>query len=146
MELSRDAARDARPIHRGLEAKQTVRLRDRWSGLPVVIHLWRQSEPGIHRLFPDRIAGRREGRGVKRTHSYSANGRVAISLAIERAAAIWAEMKSKAITAVGVALVNLPFTVETHPIFRITPHQNGKRYQSDAGTPCSGVRCPVPRP
>ena len=94
----------------------------------MVIHLWRQSEPGIHRLFPDRIAGRREGRGVKRTHSYSADGRVAISLPIERAAAIWAEMKSNAITAVGVALVNLPFTVEPHPIFRIT------RTEMESGT------------
>jgi hypothetical protein len=46
MELSRDAAPDKRPIHRGLEAMQPVRLRDRWSGLPVVIHLWRQCEPG----------------------------------------------------------------------------------------------------
>jgi hypothetical protein len=29
-------------------------------------------------------------------------------------------MKSNAITTVGVALVNLPLTVEPHPIFRIT--------------------------
>jgi len=118
MELSRDPARDARPIHRGLEAMQPVRLRDRWSGLPVVIHLWRQSEPGIHRLFPDRIAGRREGRGVKRTHSYSADGRVAISFPIKRGAAIRAEMKSNPITTVGVALVNPSIPIEPHLLFR----------------------------
>jgi hypothetical protein len=50
----------------------------------------------------------------------TADGRVAISLPIERAAAIRAEMKSNPITAVGVALVNLPLTVEPDPLFRIT--------------------------
>jgi hypothetical protein len=93
---------------------------NRCSALLVVLHPRRQTEPRIHRLLPDRIAGRRKGRGVKRTHSYSADGRVAISFPIECGAAIRAEMKPNAITTVGVALVNLPFTVEPHPIFRIT--------------------------
>ena len=120
MELSRDAARDARSIHRGLEAMQRVRLRARWSGLPVVIHLWRQSEPGMHRLLPDRVAGWRKGRWIKRANRDPTDGRVAISLPIQRAAAIRAEMKSNAIAAVGVALVNPPLTMEPYPLFRIT--------------------------
>ena len=120
MELSRDAARDARPIHRGLEAMQPVRLRDRWSGLPVVIHLWRQSEPGIHRLFPDRIAGRRKSRDIESAHGHSADRRIAVSLPIKRGAAIRAEMKSNPIAAVGVALVDLPLPIEPHLLFRKT--------------------------
>jgi hypothetical protein len=111
MELSRDAAPDKRPIHRGLEAMQPVRLRDRWSGLPVVIHLWRQPEPFMHRLFPDRIAGRREGRCLECAHGDPTDHRIAVPFPIQRAAAIRAEMKSNAIAAVGVALVNLPLTV-----------------------------------
>jgi hypothetical protein len=129
MELSRDAARDARSIHRGLEAMQRVRLRDRWSGLPVVIHLWRQSEPGMHRLLPDRVAGWRKGRWIKRANRDPTDGRVAISLPIQRGAATRAEMKSNAIAAVGVALVNLPLTMEPYLLFRIT----GTEMESGAG-------------
>src|ERR1700756_1222120 len=39
-------------------------------------------------------------------------------------------MKSNAIAAVGVALVNLPLSVEPHPLFRIT----GPEMESGAGT------------
>jgi hypothetical protein len=74
---------------------------NRWSALLVVFHPRRQTELRIHRLLPDRIAGRRKDRGVKRTHSYSADGRVAISFPMERGAAIRAEMKSNAIAARG---------------------------------------------
>jgi len=86
----------------------------------MVLHSRRQPEPAMHRLFPDRIAGRWKGRRVKRTHSYPADGEVAISLPIERASAIRAEMKSNLITAVGVALVNLPLPIEPHLLFRKT--------------------------
>jgi len=37
-------------------------------------------------------------------------------------------MKSNAITAVGISLVNLPLTVEPHPVFRIT------RTEMESGT------------
>lgn len=120
MELSRDAARDARPIHRGLEAMQPVRLRDRWSALPVVLHIRRQPEPLMQRLFPDRIAGRRESRDIESAHGHSADRRIAISLPIKRGAAIRAEMKSNPIAAVGVALVDLPLPIEPHLLFRKT--------------------------
>ena len=49
----------------------------------------------------------------------TADGRVAISPPIERAAAIRAEMKSNAIAAVGVAFIDLPLAIEPHPFFRI---------------------------
>ena len=75
--------------------------------MPVVLQSRLEAEPSMHRLFPDRVAGGWKGRGVKRTHRDAANNRVAISLPIERAAAIRAEMKSNVITTVGVALVNL---------------------------------------
>jgi hypothetical protein len=74
----------------------------------------------MHRLLPNRVAGRRESRDIESAHGHSADRRVAVPFPIERAAAIRAEMKSNAITAVGIALVNLPLTVEPHPIFRIT--------------------------
>ena len=44
--------------------------------------------------------------------------RVAVPFPIERGAAIPAEMKSNAIAAVGIALVNLPLTVKPHLLFR----------------------------
>ena len=49
----------------------------------------------------------------------------------KRGAAIRAEMKSNAITAIGVAFVNLPLTVEPHPLFRITRTE----MESSAGAP-----------
>ena len=94
-------------------------LRGRRSALLVVIHAFRQAEPCVHPFFPDRIAGRRKRRGVKRAHCDSADSRVAVSFPIESAAAIRAEMKSNAIATVGVALVDLPLAVEPHLLFRI---------------------------
>jgi hypothetical protein len=126
-----NAARDARAIHRGLEAMQPIRLRDRWSGLPVVIHLWRQSEPGMHRLLPDRVAGWRKGRWIKRANRDPTDGRVAISLPIQRGAATRAEMKSNAVIAVGLALVDLPLAVEPHPLFGVCRTE----MESRAGAP-----------
>src|SRR6202030_2170601 len=80
---------------------------DRWSGLLVVIYPFRQAEPRMHRLLPDRVAGRRKGRRVEPTYCNPADRWVAVSFPIKRGAAIRAEMKSNPITAVGVALVDL---------------------------------------
>jgi hypothetical protein len=91
----------------------------RWSALPVMVDPRRQAEPRIHRLLPDRVAGRRKGRCVKRAHRDSADRRVAAPFPIERGAAIRAEMKSNAIAAVGVAFVDLSLAIEPHPIFQI---------------------------
>ena len=102
---------------------------DRWSGLLVVIHPFREAEPWVHRLLPDRVAGRRKGRRVERTYCNPADRWVAVSFPIKRGAAIRAEMKSNPITAVGVALVNLPLTVEPDPLFRITRTE----METDAG-------------
>jgi hypothetical protein len=140
MELSRDAAREARPIHRGLEAMQPVRLRDRWSALPVVLHIRRQPEPLMQRLFPDRIAGRRESRDIESAHGHSADRRIAISLPIKRGAAIRAEMKSNPIAAVGVALVDLPLPIEPHLLFRKTCAE------MESGTGPALARCAAVRP
>ena len=94
----------------------------------MVLHTRRQAEPPI--LTPPKSnRWGAEGRGVKRTHSYPADGGVAVSLPIERASAIRAKMKSNAIAAVGVAFVDLSLTVEAHPLFRIT----GTEMESGAG-------------
>ncbi len=142
MELSRDAARDARPIHRGLEAMQPVRLRDRWSGLPVVIHIRRQPEPGIHRFLPDRIGGlaerpmcqtrpqlprRPQGCGLPPNRACCRNsGRNEIesdSRCRHRARKPSAHRRAA-------------------PALSDNWHRNGKRCQCGAGTPCSGTDRP----
>ena len=74
----------------------------------------------MHRVFPDRVAGRRESRDIESAHGHSANRRIAVSLPIKRGAAIRAEMKSKPIAAVGVALIDLPLPIEPHSLFRKT--------------------------
>src|SRR5712671_4903551 len=71
----------------------------------------------MHRLPPDRVAGRRKGRRVERTYCNPADRWVAVSFPIKRGAAIRAEMKSNPITAVGVALVDLPLPIEPHLLF-----------------------------
>src|SRR5580693_4815413 len=93
---------------------------DRWSGLLVVIHPFRQAEPRMHRLLPDRVAGRRKGRRVERTYCNPADRWVAVSFPIKRGAAIRAKMKSNPITAVSVALVDLPLPIEPHLLFQKT--------------------------
>ena len=108
------------PIVMELQYRASGPLRsicDRWSGLLVVIHPFREAEPRVHRLLPDRVAGRRKGR-VERTYCNPADRWVAVSFPIKRGAAIRAEMKSNAIAAVGIALVNLPLTVKSHLLFR----------------------------
>ena len=87
--------------------------------MPVVVHPRRQPEPRINRLLPDRVVGRWKGRRVERAHRDPADRRVAVSFPIERAAAIRAEMKSNAIAAVGVALVDLPLAIEAYLLFLV---------------------------
>ena len=58
---------------------------------------------------------------VKRECAYrnAADRWVAVPFPIKGGAATWAKMKSDAVTAVGVALVDLPVAVKTHPLFGI---------------------------
>jgi hypothetical protein len=91
---------------------------DRWSTLPVVLQMRRQAKPRIHRLLPDRVAGRWKGWRVECTYRDAADRWVAVPFPIKGGAATWAKMKSDAVTAVGVALVNLPLTVKPHLLFR----------------------------
>ena len=49
----------------------------------------------------------------------AADGGVAVSFQVHRAAAVRAEMKSNAIVSVGVALLDLPLAVEPYLLFRI---------------------------
>ena len=83
----------------------------RWSALSMMVHARRQAEPGVHRRLPDRVAGRWKGGCVKRAKRDGADRRVAISFQIERGAAIRAEMKTNAISAIGVALIDFPLAV-----------------------------------
>jgi hypothetical protein len=115
---------------------------DRWSTLPVVLQMRRQAKPRMHRLLPNRVAGRRESRDIESAHHDPADRRVAVPFPIECGAAIRAEMKSNAIAAVGIALVNLPLTVKPHPLFRDNWHRNGKRCRCGASMPCSGTDTP----
>ena len=73
----------------------------------------------MHRLIPNRVAGRWKGRRVKRNYRDPADRWVAVPLPINSAAAIRAEMKSNLVAAIGVALVDLPLAVEPHPLFGI---------------------------
>ena len=85
----------------------------------------------MHRFFKDRVAWRRKGRRVKRTHCDSADRGVAVPFPIEGGAATRTKMKSDAVTAVGIALVDLPLAVEPHPLFGIRRTE----VESRAGAP-----------
>jgi hypothetical protein len=91
----------------------------RWSALLVVTDRVWQPKPCVHRLLPNRVARRGEGRRVKRAHRDPADRRIAVPFPIQGAAAVRAKMKSNAIAAIGIALINLALTVEMHPRFRI---------------------------
>src|SRR6516162_6329414 len=97
----------------------------------MVVHSRRQTEPRMHRFFKDRVAWRRKGRRVKRTHCDSADRWVAVPFPIEGGAATRAKMQSDAIAAVGIALVDLPIAVEPHPLFGI----RRTKMESRAGAP-----------
>jgi hypothetical protein len=91
----------------------------RRSTLLVVIHSFRQAEPSVHPLLPDRVAGRCKRRGVERAHRDTADTRVAVPFPVQRAAAVRAEMKPNAVAAVGIALIDLPLAVKPDPLFQI---------------------------
>jgi len=85
----------------------------------MVVHARRQIEPRMHRFLKDRVAGRWECRCVECTDRDTTDRWVAVPFPIESGAATRAEMKSNAVTAVGVALVDLSLAVEPHPSFGI---------------------------
>ena len=85
----------------------------------MVVHAGRHAEPRMHRFLKDRVAGRRKCRCLERTHCNSADLGVAVPLPIEGGAATRTKMKSDAVAAVGIALVDLPLAVEPHPLFGI---------------------------
>src|SRR6516164_8756272 len=86
---------------------------------------------GCIRFLKDRVAGRRKCRCLERTHCNSADRGVAVPLPIEGGAATRAKMKSDAVTAVSIALVDLPLAVEPHPLFGI----GSTEMESRAGAP-----------
>src|SRR5439155_26312299 len=71
------------------------------------------------RLLPDRVARRREGLDIERTHRDAADSRVAVAFPIEVAAAIGAEVEADPVAAVGLALVNLALAFEPHLVLPI---------------------------
>src|SRR5215471_12126964 len=73
----------------------------------------------MHRFLKDRVAGRWKCRCVERTHCDPADRWVAVPFPIKGGAATRAEMKSDAVAAVGIALVDLPLAVEPDPLFGI---------------------------
>ena len=109
----------------------------------MVVHAWRHAEPRMHRFLKDRVAGRRKCRCLERTHCNSADRGVAVPFPIEGGAATRAKMKSDAVAAVGIALVDLPLAVEPHPLFGIGSTEMESRAGA-AGTPCSGKGKPDP--
>src|SRR5215469_8496402 len=116
---------------RSLDADWALLSCSRWSALLMVVHAWRHAEPRMHRFLKDRVAGRRKCRCLERTHCNSADLGVAVPFPIEGGAATRAKMKSDAVAAVGIALVNLPLAVEPHPLFGIRRTE----MESRAGAP-----------
>src|SRR5260370_31095746 len=73
----------------------------------------------MHRLFPDRIARRRERHDIERADRDAADRRVAVTLPLQIAAAIRAEIKADPIAAVGAALVDLALAFEPDLVLAI---------------------------
>jgi hypothetical protein len=117
---------------------------DRWSGLLVVIHPFREAEPWVHRLLPDRVAGRRKGRGVERTYCNPADRWVAVSFPIKRGAAIRAEMKSNPNNRCRRRARRPSAPHRAAPALLENLRRNGKQYRCGADTPCSGTDKPDP--
>src|SRR5215831_18148919 len=113
--------------------------------------MWRVVDPasGARSLVVDQATNRStpprssrwavESRRIERTNFYSADRRVAISFPIDRGPAIRAKVKSNAITAVGISLVDFLLTHQSHLLFRIsrTEMESGA-----GGTPCNGTDKP----
>jgi hypothetical protein len=117
---------------------------DRWSGLLVVIYPFRQAEPRMHRLLPDRVAGRRKGRRVERTYCNPADRWVAVSFPIKRGAAIRAEMKSNPNNRCRRRARRPSAPHRAAPALLENLRRNGKQYRCGADTPCSGTDKPDP--
>jgi hypothetical protein len=117
---------------------------DRWSGLLVVIHPFRQAEPRMHRLLPDRVAGRRKGRRVERTYGNPADRWVAVSFPIKRGAAIRAEMKLNPNNRCRRRARRPSAPHRAAPALLENLRRNGKQYRCGADTPCSGTDKPDP--
>src|SRR5207248_2377902 len=97
-----------RPRRGSVQSSLLTPSRARRPTARVVIHPRRQTQPAVHRLFPDRIARRRERRRVERADGDTADRRVAVAFPIQIAAAIGAEVEADAVAAIGAALVDLP--------------------------------------
>src|SRR5947207_1233983 len=99
-----------------------------------------QAEPGMHRFFPDRVARRREGIHREGIHREGADrdavdGRVAIALPVQVAAARRAEMKADLVAAVGAAREDFAFALEPHALLQI----GRAEMKGGAGTPPAGL-------
>jgi len=78
-----------------------------------------QGEPDMHRLLKDRIGRRRKSTNLERSYGDPTDRRIAVTLPIDCAAAVGAEMETDAIPGVGPALVNLTFAVEPDALLQI---------------------------
>src|SRR5437868_13327021 len=94
-----------------------------------------QAEPGMHRCFPDRVARRREGIHREGADRDAADGRVAIALPIQVAAAMRAEVKADLVAAVGAARDDFAFALEPHALLQL----GRAELKCGAGTPPAGL-------
>src|SRR5437763_6730661 len=95
-----------------------------WSGarraaLRVMWDSGRQAEPGMHRLFPNRVARRREGIHREGADRDAADGRVAVTLPVQVAAATRAEVKPDLIAVVGAAREDVALALEPDTLLQI---------------------------
>src|SRR5215471_6929279 len=95
----------------------------------------RQAEPGMHRLFPDRVARRREGVDIEGADRDTADRWVAVALPIEIAAAIRAEMKADLVAAVGDAREDVALALEPDALLQI----GRAEMEGSAGAPPAGL-------
>src|SRR5947207_2888700 len=93
-----------------------------------------QAEPSMHRFFPDRVA-RREGIHREGADRDTADGRVAITLPVQIAAARRAEVKADLVAAVGGAREDFAFALEPHALLQI----GRAEMKGGAGTPPAGL-------
>ena len=89
------------------------------AALSVMGDAGRESQPGMHRLLPDRVARRRESIDIEGADRDAADGRVAVALPIEIAAAMRAEMKADLVAAVGPAREDFALALEPDALFEI---------------------------
>lgn len=83
-----------------------------------MLHLGRQLEPLMHRLFENRITRWRKRADVKCANCDTANSSVAVTFPINCAATVGTEVEPDAIARIGHALKNTLFTLEPHAFFQ----------------------------